>query len=387
MKRTAQVGPSRQVKILASFYRDKQGWSGGPHYFVADSEPNALVFEGTPITSRGVHSPNWNGMSIGIEMCANFVPGVDNDDTGGGLRIKDTTCKLAAALLYKLGLPANNDTVKLHKEGLGGHDDCPGRNIEKPDLLVRIRQHLADMAPAGEHDPGQIPTVTKERSPPKAAKRGVVNTDGLNLRAGSGMASPVVARLSKGTEVEILNSAENAVTIWLRAKVPSIKKEGWLSSRYLDIDGKPVPQPPGRPEQMVEIIVREGRSPREAFALTGNAQVESYSDLRVEALGDQGTAFGIFQWRGPRLAALKNFAMDRGTSWLDFETEVLFGLHELATTEKRANEKLRKAQSLEEAVDAVIGFLRPSKPHRNRRLVYARNLEKWWNERRQLTTS
>jgi hypothetical protein len=191
-------------------------------------------------------------MSIGIEMCANFVPSVDNDDTGGGLRIKDTTCKLAAALLYKLGLPVNNDTVKLHKEDPRTTHDCPGRDIEKPDLLVRIRQHLADMAPAGEHDPEQIPTVTKERSPPKAAKRGVVNTDGLNLRAGSGMASPVVTELSKGTEVEILNGAENAVTIWLRVKVPSIKKEGWLSSRYLDIDGKPVPQPPSRPEQMVE---------------------------------------------------------------------------------------------------------------------------------------
>ena len=236
MKRTAQIGPSRYVKNVASYYRDKLGWSSGPHYFVADSQPDALVFEGTPITSRGTHSPCWNGNSIGIEMCANFVRGVDDDDTGGGLRIKDTTCQLAAALLYKLGLPANNDTVKLHKEDRCTTHDCPGKDIEKPDMLVRIRQYLADMAPAGEHD-------TKEKDPLTPAKRGVVNADGLILRAGSGLANSVVAVLSKGTGVEILNSAQNAVTTWLYVKVPSRKKKGWLSGRYVEVDGKPVPQP------------------------------------------------------------------------------------------------------------------------------------------------
>jgi N-acetylmuramoyl-L-alanine amidase CwlA len=241
MKRTAQIGPSRYVKNVASYYRDTLGWSSGPHYFVADSQPDVLIFEGTPLTSRGTHSPSWNGNSIGIEMCANFIPGVDDDDSGGGLRIKETTCKLAAALLYKLGLSVDNDTVKLHKEDPKTTHDCPGRDIEKPDILALISRYLADMAPAGEHVPGQIPVDTKTAKLTSPSKSGEVKTERLNLRAGSGMAQPVVAVLAKGTKVEILNSAETAVSTWLRVKAPSVKKKGWLSGRYVDVDGKPAP--------------------------------------------------------------------------------------------------------------------------------------------------
>lgn len=85
----------------------------------------------------------------------------------------------------------------------------------------------------------------------------------------------------------------------------------------------------------------------------------SESGLDPNAVGDNGTAFGINQWRGTRKRNLDAFAARRGTSWNDFNTQMAFTVHELQTTETGAASKLSHAASLQQGVNAFLSFLRP----------------------------
>jgi hypothetical protein len=57
-----------RMRNLEAYYRDEQGWSAGPHLFVADD----LIWAFTPLTTSGVHSPSWNAISWGIEMVGEY---------------------------------------------------------------------------------------------------------------------------------------------------------------------------------------------------------------------------------------------------------------------------------------------------------------------------
>ncbi len=125
------------------------------------------------------------------------------------------------------------------------------------------------------------------------------------------------------------------------------------------------------PARAVQILTEKAKWARHwAAGAVGNLQRESYHDLRPWAAGDrmkngkpdkagEPTAFGIGQWRSGRKDALDQFAKSRGTTWSDFETQVLFVDHELLTTEKLANYWLRRAQTTEQACDAMIFYERP----------------------------
>lgn len=100
-------------------------------------------------------------------------------------------------------------------------------------------------------------------------------------------------------------------------------------------------------------------APHQAAGLVGNFQQESGRALNPTAVGDNGTSFGIGQWRGDRFKALQDFARQRQKPWQDFETQLDFALHEGETTEREAFTRLRSATNVEEATAAGIGFERP----------------------------
>ena len=59
---------AKRMQNLQSFYRDTQGWSAGPHLFVADD----LIWVFTPLDTPGVHSPSWNAISWGVELVGDY---------------------------------------------------------------------------------------------------------------------------------------------------------------------------------------------------------------------------------------------------------------------------------------------------------------------------
>ena len=58
----------QRMRNLENYYRNVQGWSAGPHLFIADD----LIWVFTPLTTSGVHSPSWNAISWGVEMVGEF---------------------------------------------------------------------------------------------------------------------------------------------------------------------------------------------------------------------------------------------------------------------------------------------------------------------------
>jgi len=95
-----------------------------------------------------------------------------------------------------------------------------------------------------------------------------------------------------------------------------------------------------------------GLNRAQAAGLVGNLQQESFSDLRLNATGDQGTAHGIAQWRGDRWAGLQQYAAANGMNPNSHEAQQGFMRQELMGGYKGAYAALQAARTPEEAANA-----------------------------------
>ena len=130
-----------RMRNLESYYRDQQKWSGGPHLFVADD----LIWVFSPLTGPGVHTPSWNSISWGIEMVGEY----DEEAFGNGVR--DNVVEALAAMHLWRGI--DPETIRFHKEDpKTTHTHCPGSNVDKADLIKRVRARMSGGA-KGEHRP------------------------------------------------------------------------------------------------------------------------------------------------------------------------------------------------------------------------------------------
>jgi len=140
------ASPQQRILNLEHFYRDIQGWSAGPHLFIADD----FIWAFTPLTVSGVHSPSWNAVSWGVEMVGDY----DNEDfnQGPGAAVAANTVFALATLHTALSLDPRS--LKLHKEDPKTTHDCPGRNVDKASMIARV-----EAAMGGDHPLGGIPMV------------------------------------------------------------------------------------------------------------------------------------------------------------------------------------------------------------------------------------
>ncbi len=131
-----------------------KGWAG-PHLFIFNDEP--CIGLGCPLQLTGIGSPGFNATAWHLECVAAFDPGVDDDDAGKGFVIKDTACFCIAVLMRKQGWDADDLwRIKFHKEDpRTTHKTCPGSDLEKPDVIARVRAYLDNLEEVGEHEPQQ----------------------------------------------------------------------------------------------------------------------------------------------------------------------------------------------------------------------------------------
>jgi len=104
----------------------------------------------------------------------------------------------------------------------------------------------------------------------------------------------------------------------------------------------------------------QGLTRLQAAAVIGAFTVES--NLNPYAVGDKTLtlhAHGIGQWRGIRWTNLQHLAKTRGKSPYDVLLQLEFALAELGTTEKMAGDKLFRATTIEDAVEAMVDYERP----------------------------
>ncbi|MEJ8859445.1 N-acetylmuramoyl-L-alanine amidase [Variovorax robiniae] len=130
------------IQNLVTFYRDKQGWSAGPHLFIDDRQ----IWVFTPLTVSGVHSPSWNKTALGIEMLGDYDK--DAFDSGRGLLVRQNTVAAMATLCAILGMDPL--TMKLHREDPKTTHACPGTHVKKLELIQDV-QDLLVQRHAGEH--------------------------------------------------------------------------------------------------------------------------------------------------------------------------------------------------------------------------------------------
>lgn len=114
-----------------------------------------------------------------------------------------------------------------------------------------------------------------------------------------------------------------------------------------------------------QALIREGQkrgySPIAIAASLGNAAQES--GLRMDALGDKGTAHGAFQWRNDRFGNLQKTAGAMGRAWTDPEVQANHWYNEQDGKyggEKPYGDALKASRNPQEANDAVIRSLRPA---------------------------
>lgn len=118
--------------------------NGYAHYYVCSDGTLQVADE----SSIAWHTANqWgNANLIGIEACQS------NGDLEQFKRNEENTCKLAAQILMRYGLPANRDTVILHKQLTA--TACPSRSVKlhgdgtavQDYFISRIKAHMAGTA-------------------------------------------------------------------------------------------------------------------------------------------------------------------------------------------------------------------------------------------------
>lgn len=109
---------------LATYYRDRMKWPGGPHLFVCGDSPNPMdwgVWQGTPLNYQSIHSNNCNRDGIAIEVVGNY------DQRPWSPATRQLVLGAVRALLAWRRLPAA--AVVGHRD-CGSKKTCPGKAID-----------------------------------------------------------------------------------------------------------------------------------------------------------------------------------------------------------------------------------------------------------------
>ncbi|SOC20591.1 phage tail tip lysozyme [Rhodobacter maris] len=113
---------------------------------------------------------------------------------------------------------------------------------------------------------------------------------------------------------------------------------------------------PAVQEQVWSFFAAKGLKSHQIAAIMGNAQVESrFNPLDV---GDNGTAFGLFQWND-RKNALFDFIGGKQNLG-DVKKQLEFAWHEMMTSEAASMQRLMSSTNVYDATKAFVGFERPS---------------------------
>ena len=122
----------QRILNLNNYYKG-MGWHSGPHLFISPS----TIWVACDLASDGVSVSCWNHQTIGVEMVGDY--GTEDFHSGDGAKVRDLTVAALAALHSALGIKP--DTLHFHKECIRDHHDCPGRNVDKADMIHRIASY------------------------------------------------------------------------------------------------------------------------------------------------------------------------------------------------------------------------------------------------------
>lgn len=125
----------------------------------------------------------------------------------------------------------------------------------------------------------------------------------------------------------------------------------------------------GSPQEALQFFKSKGWSDEQAAGIVGNLQAES--NLKTDAVGDNGKAYGIAQWHPPRQKVFQE-VYGKPIQNSNFKEQLEYVNWELNNSEARAGKMLRTAQSAPDAAEIVDKFYeRSSGIHREKRMKNA----------------
>jgi peptidoglycan hydrolase-like protein with peptidoglycan-binding domain len=124
----------------------------------------------------------------------------------------------------------------------------------------------------------------------------------------------------------------------------------------------------GTAKEAVAFFVSKGWTPQQAAGIVGNLQAESGANLRTDAVGDGGKAYGIAQWHPDRQAKFAT-AFGKDIRQAGFKEQLEFVQWELENSESKAAAKLKGAVTAEQAAWLFDQYYeRSSGAHRQKRI-------------------
>lgn len=142
LKQWAESGPAHDARIdnLQRYYElpdpstGKVAWHAGPHSFISRNFINGF----SDLLKPGVHSRCFNATHIGVEMVGDYA--TEEFDSGDGALVRDNAVFAMATLCKALNLDPK--FLTFHKDCTRDNHDCPGRKVNKADVINRV---LAEM--------------------------------------------------------------------------------------------------------------------------------------------------------------------------------------------------------------------------------------------------
>lgn len=123
------VSGTSRLNAFANFLGIQNGWTRGPHLFIADD--SIWVFN--DLEKPGIHSPSWNNNSWGVEMVGDFSTEPVNPN------IEENAVQAVAALFKQLKIMPNDSTIRFHSDDPRAHGKiCPGKNLSKAIFIKKV---------------------------------------------------------------------------------------------------------------------------------------------------------------------------------------------------------------------------------------------------------
>ena len=245
-------------------------------------------------------------------------------------------------------------------------DNNPDLDIGEAD-----RNHLHNMAIS------RLAYLSDEQQSNIAALKPTVQMQVAKLRAGNGGPDAMSDReidktvtqlssLGAFKEAQDLQAAQVVADRMnaFRNLSPAQKSATLLGAANAGVGG-PIASGLNTEQAGLQYFVSKGWSPAQAAGIMGNLVHESGGRLNPGAVNagdgsDGSDSIGIGQWNQNRAAALKAFATSQGKPWQDFGTQLAFVQHELETNESAAGQRLKGAQTPQDAASAfALGYERP----------------------------
>ena len=134
------------LQEIEKHLRDEQKFPAGPHLMIDDNK----IWLFTPLITCGVHSPSFNRTGIGVEMLGDYSKESFTEGRGG--RVQQNTIAALVSLYNWFDLDPTE--MLLHKDDKLTHQDCPGANVNKEDLIQAVIHGLGGVR--GDHAPHGI---------------------------------------------------------------------------------------------------------------------------------------------------------------------------------------------------------------------------------------